>query len=172
MCLIVSGLCFEGIRLLVFEFYLCFEVEVLESGWVCPGGWLRCDVFDVRCILYYILYIYYYILYYTLLYYYHILYYTLPSIPFPSIFLPFLSPFLPFFLLPFPNLPHLFIPSSSPLPFPFFLSYSSVPLLFFLSSPLPIYLPLLLLPSSFPIFPSQYSFYTCRYFHILTYILS
>ena len=101
------------------------------------SGWLRCDVFinvsswcdvfDVRCILYLILY--YYILY-------IILYSPLPliysSVPFPSIFLLFSSSLL----------------------------FS--PLLFF-------YHPFL--PPSQP-FPSQYSFYTCRYFHNLIYILS
>ena len=80
------------------------------------SGWLRCDVFDVRCILYY------YILY--IIYYYIIIYYI---ILFSSLLLPILfsSP-LPFLFHPshlsstifwsIPSPPHPFLPNlSSPL---------------------------------------------------------
>jgi len=109
-------------------------------------------------ILYYILY--YYILLYILLYY--ILYYTLlsSSILFYSPLLPLFPPShhqFPIYLL------FLLFPSSS-------FSCSDPNLLLFLpSSSFPIFL----INPSLPIqqHGTQYSFYTCRYFHALIYIL-
>ena len=133
---------------------------------------------DVRCILY----IYYYIIIYYIISYiisYLILYYTLPfssSVPssliFPSSPPPNLSsiPSFPSSLLFFP--PILLFSSSDLSPHLLSQSISSSIFLFFysFSSPSSI-LPILFSFSSQPFFPPQYSFYTCRYLHILIYIL-
>ena len=111
--------------------------------------WFSLSWCDVWCLCYYILYIIIIILYYTLL----LIY---PSFPIP---LP--SP------ISLPNiLSHPF--SSFPLSFILYLSvltYTYLYSSFFLSS-------FLLFPSSVLLSSSQYSFYTCRYLHILIYILS
>ena len=123
---------------------------VSVSGWF--GGlafdvlsW--CDVscwFDVRCyIVYYILY--YYILYYYILYIYIYYYYILY-----------------YTLLYYTIISYTIL--SSLLPHLLFLFHS---ILIFL--PFPLSSPILSLPI---LFSSQYSFYTCRYLHILIYIQS
>ena len=167
---------------------------------MCGDGLCSELVFDVWCyILYYILYVYYYIsyilYYYTIIYYilYYILYYTLlsPIIPSSSHLL-----FPSSILLPSSS-PPLLSPSQYPSP-PISSSTSSLSfytcrvlhiLIYIIQfySPLPkllLFSSLLLFPSSFLILfsslfflllyllSSQYSFYTCRYLHMVIYVLS
>ena len=116
-------------------------------------------------IILYIYYILYYILYYTLLQFIPLLlFYSFPF--FSSSPHPLLSSIPPNHSIRVGSSLSLFIFSSSSLPFPLPILFSS-PLLSFSSSTL------LFLPSqSFLLFPTSYSFNTCRYLHILIYIPS
>ena len=118
----------------------------------------RADVFDVRCyiIYYYIIYYYiiYYILYIYIYIYYYIIYYIIIHILLLYIIILYLLFFLSFLLLS---------------TFPIYSSSSSV-LLPFPSSSFPYSSSIhLLLPSPAP---PNHSRNTCRYLHILIYILS
>ena len=114
--------------------------------------------FDIRCyIVYYILY-----LYIIIHYYYYILYYTL--------LLPFHLPYSSPFQSPSSSSSIPLLLSSQSITFLFPILYYTLPNIPFPSSSSHL-LPFLLYSQSFPSSSSQYSFYTCRYLHILIYII-